>query len=225
MKKFEHTFNHFKMYEVVAITGEIVNSYITTPDGRKIADLTKHYTIDSIDEFTSVVCIEHEDHYETHILGFKNSTKFNEGNYYDQVFIASNYGEEPYKKLDDETLSIKVLDKCYLFDLIGKIIISKGFSSIEKRTVGYYATYQLVIDDSVLIGGAFLDDEGVITDQQLHFPEIDLSIQINDSIEDAIKDNLKTIKRKFKKFQKDQFKKDYINEQENSYLRKKNKRD
>ncbi len=48
---------------------------------------------------------------------------------------------------------------------------------------------------------------------------------INDSIEDAIKDNLKTIKRRFKKFQKDQFKKDYINEQENSYLRKKNKRD
>ena len=36
-------------------------------------------------------------------------------------------------------------------------------------------------------------------DSETQIINSDLSIQINDSIEDAIKDNLKTIKRRFKK--------------------------
>ena len=204
----------------------LFDSYLTTKEGAKITSLMPGYTLNSF-KGTDLVSVNPEnekDYIITYLISSHNDTTSIE-----LGFAKTN--QVPYKRLNENLLEVQKRENVCLYDLDKKTYTT----SIAYGKDGYTITYYYFFENRYISISAFTDEDGNILNNQLLIPEFNmtittsenmLSLIVNGKMEDFINMHLKEIKKKSKKAMKNQFKRDYINEQADLYIRsRKNKRD
>lgn len=202
---------------------KVVDSYLTTMEGDKITNLVTDYYVNSFKgtDLISVTPKKESGYVTTYIISRNNDiTNIELG------FAKAN--QKPYTKLNDSLLEVQSKESIRLYDLEKKTYTT----NIDYSTDGYTVTYYYLLDNRNITTVAFTDSEGNILNNQLLLPDINMiinvsgnmfSLIINGELENIIGSHLKEIKKHSKKAAKAQFKRNYINEQADLYVRSRNK--
>ena len=202
---------------------KVVDSYLTTMEGDKITSLVTGYSFNSYKgtDLISVNPQNGKNYVTTYIISRHDDTTSIELGF-------AKVGQEPYKRLNDNLLEVQKKESVQLYDLDKKTYTT----NINYGKYGYTVTYYYFLENRYIAITAFTDNDGNILNNQLLIPEFKMTITVsgnmlsliaNGEIDALINTHLKEIKRKSKKAMKNQFKREFMNEQADLYVRSRNK--